>query len=71
MKFIKFYYSVSPPIAQVVAENEILRSFVRVALWPVVMAVELIFQFGILVLVVPMLFLVSYFFIRKSWVTIK
>lgn len=70
-KFVKFYYSVSPPIAKVIAENEVLRSFVRMALWPVVFAVELILQFGILVLLIPLLFLCSYFFFRKSWVTIK
>ena len=70
-KFVKFYYSVSPPIAKFIAEHETLRSLVRSALWPVVFAVEMIFQFGILVLLAPLLLLAVYFVFRKSWVTIK
>lgn len=70
-KFVKFYYSVSPPIAKVIAENDVLRSFVRIVLWPVVFSVELIFQFGLLVLIFPLLFFVTYFLLRKNWVAIK
>lgn len=70
-KFVKLYYSVSPPIAQLVSGNEILKSFVRMVLWPVILTVELIFQFGVFVLLIPFLLIGSFLLVRKNWVIIK
>ncbi len=37
--FVGFYYRVSPPIAEIIAQNEALRAVVRIGLYPVVFAV--------------------------------
>ncbi len=70
-KFVKAYYSISPPIAKFISENEILRSIVRLFLWPVVFAVELILQFGFMVLLTPLILMSFYLVIKKSWAIAK
>lgn len=38
--FVAFYYTVSPPIANVIAKYEPLKAMTRIALWPVVAGVK-------------------------------
>ncbi len=47
-KLIKAYYSISPQIAQWVAQNEIIKSSVRLILWPIIGLVQLINLIGLL-----------------------
>jgi len=62
-KFVKFYYKISPPIAKMVAQNEILKSFVRVFLWPVILLADLILDYGFSILLLP--FLLVLFYLRR------
>lgn len=39
-EFVKLYYRYSPPIAEIIADNACLRTAIRAALWPLIMAVE-------------------------------
>lgn len=39
-KAVDFYYTVSPPIAAFIAEHELLRTAIRVMLWPVVTSIK-------------------------------
>lgn len=68
-KFVKLYYKMSPPIAKLVAKNEILKSFVRVFLWPVILLADLILDYGILILLVPF-FIVAFYLRRRRQVTL-
>lgn len=51
--FVSFYYSVSPPIARVIAEHEWMRAVVRVLLSPVVFSVEHPLGGIVLIVMVP------------------
>jgi len=62
-KFVKLYYKISPPIAKMVAQNEILKSFVRVFLWPVILLADLILDYGFSILLLP--FLLVLFYLRR------
>lgn len=46
--FVNFYYRVSPPIAAIIAQNEVLRLMTRWCLMPLIGIAYLIFTFGII-----------------------
>lgn len=58
-KFIEFYYAFSPPIAEIIAQNESLRLLTRTMLWPVLVAVKhfAYFLFGLCCLIIAYVFL--------------
>lgn len=57
--FVKFYYLVSPSIAEFISQSEILKSITRAVLYPVLGFVYLIFNYGLLVAVLVGLLLIG------------
>ena len=53
-EFVRFYYKVSPPIANFIAEREWLKTLVRGGLKPMVWAAEIAFRFGLMALLFVM-----------------
>jgi hypothetical protein len=47
--FVKIYYRLSPPLAQLISQNELLRTVARWILWPLLGFVELSLAYGLLV----------------------
>ncbi len=45
--FVKTYYKYSPPFANFIAKNEVLRSSARVALWPLLLFAKTSLHFGV------------------------
>lgn len=56
-KFVEFYYSYSPPVADAINQSELLKGFVRAALWPLVIAAYLMLNGLWYVLLLPLLVL--------------
>ena len=54
-QFVKFYYKISPPIAQFISEREWLKTLVREGLEPIVMLTALIFEYGLIALLIIVL----------------
>lgn len=52
-KVVKFYYSVSPPIAKFIKQHEPLKVLTRAFLWPVVFGVKLLMSMGFWFFVIP------------------
>lgn len=46
-KFIRFYYQNSPPVAEFIAQSDVLRTLVRGVLWPVILFAELALNWGV------------------------
>lgn len=46
-RFVKAYYHFGPPVAEFIAQNEVLRTMARGFLWPLLFLVHLILRFGI------------------------
>lgn len=44
--FVKSYYHFGPPVAEFIAQSEVLRTIVRGLLWPLLFVVQLILRFG-------------------------
>jgi hypothetical protein len=65
-KFVKLYYIISPPIAKLVAKNEVLKSFVRVFLWPVILIADLILDYGFAIFLVPLILVAVYLRRRRQ-----
>lgn len=57
--FVKFYYQVSPSIADIISKNETLRSLTRGSLYPVLGFVYVAFNYGILAALLICLLLVG------------
>jgi hypothetical protein len=71
-EFVKLYYRISPPIADAIAKNEVLRMITRWSLIPVIGVAYLIVMFGIiptlLILAISFLMLISFVFqLRKRF----
>ncbi|MBC7741886.1 MAG: hypothetical protein H7061_06800 [Bdellovibrionaceae bacterium] len=45
--FVKLYYKMSPPIANIISESEILRTITRSALYPVLAFIQLSLHYGL------------------------
>ena len=59
--FVRLYYTYSPPIADFIAEHDILKSMVRISLLPVVSVSWIALKIGPLSTVVLMLIFISSF----------
>jgi hypothetical protein len=65
--FVDFYYKVSPPVAQTIAQNEILCSMTRWALMPVVGMAYLTVKWGIAVtLLLSMIMLLTFIVLART-----
>ena len=67
--FVRFYYEHSPKYANVIAHNETLRFFARLALWPVLAFVSLALHFGLinaLILILAALALPTAFYVLRQ-----
>lgn len=47
--FVRWYYKTSPPFADYIAKNELLRAGTRAILWPVVLLSSLAVEYGLIV----------------------
>ena len=67
-KFVKLYYQISPPIAETIAKNEVLRMITRWCLMPVIGVAYLIAMFGIIptLLIITISFLIVGSFVWLS-----
>ncbi len=54
--FVKFYYKVSPPIAEIISKNEYLKASTRVALYPFLVFAMLTLKIGFVAALFLMLF---------------
>jgi hypothetical protein len=67
-KVIKAYYSLSPQIAKWVAKNEVLKSTVRILLWPIIGLVQLINLIGLMItFFISVVAVFGIFKWRKAW----
>ena len=54
-EFVKFYYKISPPIAEFISEREWLKALVRGSLEPIVLMASIAFEYGMIALLVIVL----------------
>ena len=67
--FVRFYYEHSPKYANIIAQNETLRFFARLALWPILAFVSLALHFGLinaLILILAALALPTAFYVLRQ-----
>jgi hypothetical protein len=71
--FVRFYYSVSPKLAEGISESPVLKLVVRTFLWPLVWFANLSINYGILLslLLVSILSVALGFLIKKILVQVK
>jgi hypothetical protein len=67
-EFVRTYYKYSPPLADFIAEHEVLRAGVRWMLWPLILFADFALQFGFMTAAlacIALLFGVFVFLFRK------